>query len=193
MLDLKPNQEGPSPTLSHPSLFHKPSSLNFDIFVPLFQMKGPTYLDINENYGVTLRKEQQTLQLVPRHVNEVGHACNDPLPTVRVDIVCFGPKGAFTALKRVYLVKRNLYIYSVRNLLSYLMWDITNTPFPHVDTTSSLYPMRLLGQTDKHPTPTPGLGIDSDTICITTHSQLCSYCSLWTQRGPHGSKTRLLG
>ena len=162
MLDLKPNQEGPSPNLSHPSLFHKPSSLNFDIFVPLFQMKGPTYLDINENYGVTLRKEQQTLQLVPRHVNEVGHACNDPLPTVCVDIVCFGPKGAFTALKRVYLVKRNLYIYSVRNLLSYLMWDITNTP--HADTMSSLCPMGLRGQTDKHPTLTLGLGIDSNTI-----------------------------
>ena len=56
---------------------------------------------------------------------------------------------ALTALKRVYLVKRNLYIYSARNILPYSMWDITNTP--HTDTTSSLCPMRLRGQTNKHP------------------------------------------
>ena len=31
-------------------------------------------------------------------------------------------------LKRIYLVKRNLYIYNTRNILPYLMWDITNTP-----------------------------------------------------------------
>ena len=31
----------------------------------------------------------------------------------RVDIIRFGPKGVLTALKRVYLVKRNLNIYSV--------------------------------------------------------------------------------
>ena len=32
-----------------------------------------------------------------------------------------GPHG----LKRVYLVKRSLYIYSTRNILPYPMWDIT--------------------------------------------------------------------
>ena len=42
-------------------------------------------------------------------------------------LVCFGPKRTLTTLKRVYLVKRNLYIYSVRNFLSYPIWDITNT------------------------------------------------------------------
>ena len=50
------------------------------------------------------------------------------------------------------------------------MWDITNTP--HVDTTSSLCPMGLRGQTNKYQakqTPTPGLGIDSDTICNDLH------------------------
>ena len=95
-------------------------------------------------------------------MNEVGHACNDPFPIANVDIVLFGPKVALTALKHVYLVKRSLYIYSVRNFLPYLMWDITNTP--HADTMSSLCPMGLRGQTDKHPTLTLGLGIDSNTI-----------------------------
>ena len=40
----------------------------------------------------------------------------------------FGPKGALTALKRVYLVKRSIYIYSARNFPPYPMWDVTNTP-----------------------------------------------------------------
>ena len=38
-----------------------------------------------------------------------------------VDIVRFGPKGTFTALKRVYMVKNNLYLYNTRNFLPYLM------------------------------------------------------------------------
>ena len=45
--------------------------------------------------------------------------CNDPHPI-------FGPKGALTALKCVYLVKMSFYIYNVRNILPYPMWDITN-------------------------------------------------------------------
>ena len=36
-------------------------------------------------------------------------------------------QGALATLKRVYLVKRNLYIYSVIYFFPYLMWDITNT------------------------------------------------------------------
>ena len=66
-----------------------------------------------------------------------------PAPN-RVDIVRFGSKEALTALKHVYLVKRRLYIYRVRNFLSYPMWDITNTPH------AALCPMKLRGQTDKH-------------------------------------------
>ena len=54
-----------------------------------------------------------------------------------------------TALKRVYRIKMSLYIYSVRNFLPYLVWDVTNTP--HADITSSLYPIGLWGQTNKHP------------------------------------------
>ena len=38
-----------------------------------------------------------------------------------VDIVRFEPKWALTALKRVYLIKRSLYIYSTRNFLPYPM------------------------------------------------------------------------
>ena len=81
------------------------------------------------------------------------------------------------ALKHVYLVKMNLYIYSTRNLLPYPMWDITNTP--HADTTSSLCHMGLRGQTDKHPlrsqtNPHTGVGeLGSDTTlsCPKTHSK----------------------
>ena len=29
------------------------------------------------------------------------------------------------ALKRIYLVKRSLYIYSARNFIPYLIWDVT--------------------------------------------------------------------
>ncbi|RVW42196.1 Cytochrome P450 85A [Vitis vinifera] len=69
---------------------------------------------------------------------------------------------------RIYLVKRRLYIYRASNFLPYPMWDITNTP--HADTTSSLCPMGLRGQTDKaKQTPIPGSGIGSDTICNDPH------------------------
>ena len=48
------------------------------------------------------------------------------------------------------------------------MWDITN--ILHADTTSSLCPMGLRGQTDKaKQTPTSGSGIGSDTICDVPH------------------------
>ena len=33
----------------------------------------------------------------------------------------------------------------------------------------------------------------SPRIYVTTRSQSCRYCPLWTQGGPHGFKTRLLG
>ena len=52
--------------------------------------------------------------------------CNDPRLT-HVDIIRFGPKGALTALKCVYRVKRSPYLYSVRNFPPYPMWDVTNT------------------------------------------------------------------
>ena len=51
------------------------------------------------------------------------------------------------ALKRVYLIKMSLYIYSAKNFLP--MWDITNTSY--IDITSSLCLMVLWGQTDKYP------------------------------------------
>ena len=84
--------------------------------------------------------------------------------------VWFGPKGALTALKRVYFVKRSLYIYSVRNILSYPMWDITNTP-PLMQTQRPHYvPWDCGAKQTNTPygvkqTPTPVLGIGSDTIC----------------------------
>ena len=43
--------------------------------------------------------------------------------------VCFEPKWAFTTLKLVNLIKRNLYIYSVKNFLPYPIWDITLNVF----------------------------------------------------------------
>ena len=45
---------------------------------------------------------------------------------LQTPISSFRPKEVFTILTRVYLVKMNLYIYSVRSFLLYLMWDITN-------------------------------------------------------------------
>ena len=52
--------------------------------------------------------------------NPLSGLLSRPAPN-HVDIVRFGPKGALTALKRVYLVKRSLYIYSARSLLPYPM------------------------------------------------------------------------
>ena len=46
---------------------------------------------------------------------------NTPHAANYVDIIRFGLKGALTALKRVYLVKKSLYIYSARNFLPYPM------------------------------------------------------------------------
>ena len=43
-----------------------------------------------------------------------------------MDIVRSRPKGTFTALRRVYKVKKNLYIYNLDNFLPYPMWDIIN-------------------------------------------------------------------
>ena len=34
------------------------------------------------------------------------------------------PKGTLMVLKHVYMIKRSLYIYSVKNFLPYPMWDI---------------------------------------------------------------------
>ena len=56
---------------------------------------------------------------------------------------------AFTALKRVYLVKRSLYMYNAKNILPYPMWDITNTPPWRHNVLVVSYGMR--GQTKKHP------------------------------------------
>ena len=89
----------------------------------------------------------------------------------RVDIVRFGLKGVLTALKRVYRVKMSPYLYNVKNFLPYSMLDVTNIPLPpNADTTSSLCPMGLRGQTDKHSigakhTPTSRSKVGSDTIC----------------------------
>ena len=48
-----------------------------------------------------------------------------PAPN-RVDIVRFRPKGALTALKRIYRVKRSPYLYSAKNFPPHPMWDVTN-------------------------------------------------------------------
>ena len=118
-----------------------------------------------------------------------------PAPN-RVDIVRFEPKGALMALKRVYLIKRSFYIYSINNFLPYPMWDMTNIPPPPPmqtqcprcvpwDCEAKQTPLR--DQTN----PTPRSG-GSNTICK-TRSQSCRYCSFWTQRGPYGFKTHILG
>ena len=44
-----------------------------------------------------------------------------------IDIVRFEPQGALTALKRVYLVEKSLYLFSARKFLPYSIWDVTNT------------------------------------------------------------------
>ena len=77
-----------------------------------------------------------------------------PAPN-HVDIVRFRPKGALTALKRVYLVKRSLSIYSVRNILPYPMWDITIWAF-----TDNIYMVGCgLLQMVSEPIPDPGVGV----------------------------------
>ena len=49
-----------------------------------------------------------------------------PTPTC-IDIICCGVKGAFMALKYIYTIKRNpyiyIYIYDIKNFLSYSMRD----------------------------------------------------------------------
>ena len=94
----------------------------------------------------------------------------------RIDIVRFGPKGVLTALKRVYLVKRSLYIYSARNFLSYPMWDITNTlPCRHnvlVVSHGIARSNRQTPLTGSNKPPTPGSGIGSDTICNDLFNQI---------------------
>ena len=52
-----------------------------------------------------------------------------------------------TSLKRVYLVKRSLYIYSTRNILPYPMWDITlSFSFPSQTflTSRDLFPATMM-------------------------------------------------
>ena len=63
-------------------------------------------------------------------------------------IVRFGPKEVLTTLKCVYKVKRSSYLYNAMNFSPYPMWDVTNTPY--ADTMSSLCPIGLRGQTNKH-------------------------------------------
>ena len=62
-------------------------------------------------------------QLAPNHIYILSTL--GPTPNW-VDIVCFRPKGSFTAIKCVYMVKRDS--YNVVNFHPYSMWDITNTP-----------------------------------------------------------------
>ena len=113
-----------------------------------------------------------------------------------IDIVRFGPKKTLTALKRVYLVKRSLYIYSVRNLLPYPMWDITNTPpCRHnvlVVSHGITGPNRQTPLTEPNKPPHRGRG-SALIPFVTTRTQPYRYCPLWAQEDPHGFKTRLLG
>ena len=45
-------------------------------------------------------------------------------PPNGMNIVCFRLKRALTALIQVYKIKKNLYIYNVRNFPPYPIWDI---------------------------------------------------------------------
>ena len=90
-------------------------------------------------------------------------------------------------LKRVYLVKMSFYIYSTRNILSYPMWDITNSPPSSPCRHNVLVVSHGIAGSNKQ-TPLTGLnkplhqGRGSALIpFVTTHSQLCRYCSLWTK------------
>ena len=77
-------------------------------------------------------------------------------------------------LKRVYRVKRNLYIYRVRNFLLYPMWAIINNSHPML-TQRSRYVLWDCGAKQTNipygakQTPTPGSGINFDTICNDLH------------------------
>ena len=97
--------------------------------------------------------------------------CNDLLPII------------LTALKRVYMITRNPYLYSVRNFPLYLIWDITNTL--HADITSSLCPPRLWVHTYL------ALGTFPYIRCrmLQTLFTLCP-TRLWAQRDEHPYKAK---
>ena len=92
---------------------------------------------------------------------------------------------ALTALKRVYLVKRSLYIYSAKNILPYPMWDITNTPPCRHNVLVVSHGIVGLNKqtplTEPNKPPHRGWGLALIPF-VTTHSQPCRYCPFWTQR-----------
>lgn len=112
-----------------------------------------------------------------------------------VDIVLSVPKGTLTTLKCIYKVKKSFYIYSTRNFLSYLIWDIINTPPCRHNIILVSHgiarPNRKTPPTEPNKSPISGLGIDSNIFSITIHTQQCRYYLLQAQKGPHGFKTYL--
>ena len=103
---------------------------------------------------------------------------------------------ALTTLKVVYLVRRSLYIYSVRNFSPYPMWDVTNTPpCKHnvlVVSHGIAGPNRQTPLTGPNKPPHRGRGLTLIPF-VTTCSKLYRYYPLWTQMGPHDFKMHLLG
>ena len=73
---------------------------------------------------------------------------------------------------------REVHIYIALRTFLPIQYGMSQTP-PHADTTSSLYPMGLRGQTNKH------------LLRGHTNPQPYKYCMFWTQMGSHDFKMRL--
>ena len=109
-----------------------------------------------------------------KQVSVVWWSGYDRIVTTRTQPCRYCPlwaQGALTALKRVYLVRRSLYIYSARNLLPYPMWDITNTlSCKHnvLVVSHGITGPNRQSQTNPH----IGSQINFDTICNDPHTTM---------------------
>ena len=108
----------------------------------------------------------------------------------------FWTQRILTALRRVYRL-RGIHTYIASRIFPPIQCGMSQTPTPPppcrhnvlVVSHEIMGPNRqtpLWGQTN--PTPRSGSTL---IPFVTTRSQPCRYCPLWTQRGPHGFKTHL--
>lgn len=98
-------------------------------------------------------------------------------------------------LKLVYIVQKDLYLYSTNNFFSFLMWDITDIPIQKQCPCCVLWDYEAkLTNTPHEVKQTLHRGQGSFLILfVITRTQQCKYCPLGAQRGIHNFKTRLYG
>ena len=110
-------------------------------------------------------------------------------------LVCFGSTRVLTDLKRIYLVKRSLYIYIASGSFSPIWCGTSQTPpmqTQHPHCVPWDYGVKETNTSNgAKQTPTPKSRISSGTICNDS-LQPCRYCLLWTQKAPHDFKTCVL-